>query len=109
MLEPDSLGRLVCIFPAKRCLEIFTQEFIEANPLAMIRAHMWFVGMFITKDCIYECRHDGDVERISQDYRAQVCGIVAILSFKDLTMWDQLRFTQILSVNEVVRLLCQYM
>lgn len=47
MLEPDSLGRLVCIFPAKRCIEIFTPEFVEANPLAMIRAHMWFVGKFI--------------------------------------------------------------
>jgi hypothetical protein len=82
--EPDAHGRIICIFQAKYCLDIFTPQYLRSNPLAIIRGHMWYT------------------ETISQDPRVQLCGVVAVVSFQGLSFRDHLRLAQIIKLNEQV-------
>lgn len=85
--EPDPVtGAVICVFPMKYCLEIFTPNYVRLNPLAIIRSHMWFV------------------DRISRDVRAQICGITCVISFEGMTFWDHIQLFRIINISEVIAL-----
>jgi len=82
----DENGRLVCVFPAYNCIDIFTKEYLQENPLAIIRGHIWFV------------------DRISRNVNAQICGIEAIIDFNNLSFWDHIYMAGIIKVQEQISL-----
>ena len=85
--NPDSEGRLICIIPAYHSLRIFTTEYLSKNPNGMSRAHYWFV------------------EKISMDLNAQVNGIVAILDFGNMTLWDHVSMSRLLNISDQLNLI----
>ena len=76
-IAPDKKNRKVFVlFPAKG-LKYFTDEFIKANPNAMIKFNIW---MF---------------DRISRDPHVQVAGLIMINSFQNFTLSDHIRMSKI--------------
>ena len=77
----DSAGRVIVVMHPKAGISIFTREFVQENPNAMLRFKVW---MF---------------DRLSFDPEVQVCGILLFNTFSKLTLWDQMAMSNMAPIS----------
>ena len=76
LLKKTDKGRVVVVFRPSVGIKILTPEFMEANPLAIIRSMLWFIN------------------KMSFNVYAQVCGGLLLESFEGFTLWDNITIAQ---------------
>ena len=65
----------------KKIVTLFTEDFVKAHPAFITRFNVW------------------TFERVSHMPQAQVAGIMAAISFKDFSFWDNLALARVVNVQ----------
>lgn len=85
--RPDKSGHLVVVFQLIKVLRLFTPEFLQQYPDAFMRSNLFFL------------------QQISLNHFAQICGVVVLIDFDEFTLWDSLKFSTIVTVENTLSVL----